>query len=507
VNVLRVMWSALVGALLGLVRSPARRLRPLDLAPFRAALDDGTDLTELVASSSVADLQAAMDRGDLTCEALTGHFLRRTARLDGDLCTIIELDPTALDQARASDDRRRAGARLGPLEGIPVTLKDNIATVGPMRTTAGAVVLAEYVAEADAPVVQRLRAGGAVILGKANLSELAGAVCRTPGVSAVGGPTRNAYGSSFSPGGSSSGSAAGVAAGLCAMSVGTETSGSLLAPASFNGVVGMKPSRGRVPTEGVVPLISTQDSAGPVARSVADAAVLFGVLAGLATAPALDDGALRGVTVGVFEDDIRAQKTPFEDTSDAEAVVARIIDGLRAAGADPVPASRADPEAARAFEAAFGKFLMGGLAWDTVPHLATLGAPTTTVTRLLSYNVRHPRRRMPKGQFVVNMATLTAPDQLAYRAAAPDLARDAASILDAAFAAAGTEVLVSVTNLHSPLYATAGHPAITVPLGLRANGMPTGAVLIGRPGADEALLSSAFAFEQATQLRVPPPDR
>jgi amidase len=509
VKILRVVWSSVVGAFLGLVRTRARRLRPLDVSPFGTALDEAPDLASLVSASSVADLQAAMDRGELTSEALAAHLLRRIARLDDDLCTIIELDPTALDQARASDDRRRAGSLHGPLDGIPLTLKDNIATVGPMRTTAGAVVLADHVADADAPVVERLRAGGAVILGKANLSELAGAVCRTPGVSAVGGATRNPFGSSFSPGGSSSGSAASVAAGLCVVSVGTETSGSLLAPAAFNGVVGMKPSRGRVPTEGIVHLISSQDSAGPVARTVADAAVLFAVLAGGPASPPLDGDSLRGVAVGVLEDAIRTQRTPFEDTSDAEAILTRILDGLRTAGAEPVPATLgdADAEAVKAFEAAFGKFLMGGLAWDTVPYLAAMGAPTATVARLLSFNTRHPRRRMPKGQLIVNMATLTAPDEAGYRAAAPDLVRDATSILDAAFESAGTDVLASVTNLHSPFYATAGYPAITVPIGLRANGMPTGVVLIGRPGTDETLLSRAFAFEQATTLRVPPPER
>ena len=209
----------------------------------------------------------------------------------------------------------------------------------------------------------------------------------------------------------------------------------------------------------------------------------------------------------MLEDAIRTQKTPFEDTSDAEAIVARILDGLRSAGADPVTAAMPDPEAAKAFEAAFGKFVMGGLAWDTVPALAAMGAPTRTLADLLSFNLRHPRQRMPKGQFFVNLAMVMGPDEATYRAAATDLTRDAAAILDATFAAAGTEVLVSVTNLHSPFYATAGYPAITVPLGLRANGMPTGAVLIGRPGADEALLSQAFAFEQATNLRVPPPER
>ncbi len=156
-KLLRVAWSSLLGVLLGLVRTRARRLRPLDLAPFGALLDEitGPDLAGMVESSTVAELQQAMDRGELSSEALTGHLLRRTARLDDELCTLIELNPAALEEARASDERRRSGALLGPLDGIPVTLKDNIATAGPMRRTAGAMVLADHVAVADAPVVER----------------------------------------------------------------------------------------------------------------------------------------------------------------------------------------------------------------------------------------------------------------------------------------------------------------------------------------------------------------
>jgi amidase len=499
--------SLLVGAGLGLVRTKARRLRPLDLSPFDAAM---ATLSEQCPSSAgpgttVADVRVAFDEGSLSAESLLLHHLARIRELDGRLGSVIEIDPGALDAARASDERRRSGAVLGPLDGVPVTVKDNTATAGPMRTTGGAVVLADHVAEHDAPIVERLRAAGAVIVGKANLSELAGAVARRPGLSAVGGPTANPYGPRFSPGGSSSGSAVGVAAGLTLLSVGTETSGSLIAPASFNGVVGMKPSRGVVPSDGVIPLVPTQDSPGPVARTVADAAALLTVLSGGSVRPELSADALRGARAGVLAEQVRAFRTPLEDTSDADAVLARIGRSLRAAGAEVVETVIGPPEAVAELDGDLLNVVLGGLTWDTIGALAGLGAPFDDLDGLLHFNLRQPRQRMPGGQFFVDAAVLRPVDEATYRAAASANVERAAALLDSAFTDAAVDLLVSVSNCHSPIYAAAGYPAVTVPVGLRANGMPTGAVLIGRGGDDAKLLEWAHAFEQAEPLRVPPP--
>jgi amidase len=385
-----------------------------------------------------------------------------------------------------------------------MTLKDNIETAGPMRTTAGAAVLADHVASKDAAVVARLRDAGAVIIGKANLSELAGAVVRTPGMSAVGGQTRNPYGA-FSTGGSSSGSAVAVAAGLCVASLGTETSGSLIAPASFNGVVGMKPSRGLVPTDGIVPLVRAQDSAGPVARCVADAAVLLTVLAGGAfRSPDLSDDALVGVRAGILRADILGQRTPYEDTADNDVVLDRIIAGLEAAGAEPQDTAVVAPEAMKKLEAEFTKYVMGGLAHDTMGYLAAAGAPVSTVAELLAFNLQEPKVRMPKGQFLLALACLIAPDAATYQQEADAIPLAAAALLDTTFEASGGDLLVSITNRHSSLYASAGYPAVTVPIGVRANGMPTGVTLIGRHGDDARLLAWGYAFEQATHLRAQP---
>jgi amidase len=446
-----------------------------------------------------------MDAGSLTAEGLTLHHLRRIRALDHRLGSIIELNPAALDEARAADARRSAGTATGPLDGIPVTVKDNIEAAGPMHTTAGAMALADHVAAADAPVVVALRRAGAVLLGKTNLSELAGAVSRTAGVSAVGGRTVNPYGAAFSPAGSSSGSGVAVAAGMSVVSVGTETSGSLIAPAAFNGVVGMKPSRDLVPGEGIVPLVRFQDSAGPIARTVADVAALLSAIATGPVTPELSPDALRGVRVGVLRADILAQKSPFEDTADNPAILARIDAGLAAAGVTAVDATLVTDTSLAAYEAGFPKVVVGGVTNDTVGYLVAAGTDIGTLRDLHAYNRRHPRSRMPAGQFFLDLAMALDVDRATYERLALEYRAKASAILDATFATTGAALLVSLTNLHSSVYATAGYPAITVPLGLRANGMPTGVTLIGRAGEDAQLLGHAHAFEQATRLRVPPP--
>jgi amidase len=480
----------------------------LDLSAFTAALDArdparAGELDDLLAQASMADLQDHMTSGRLSSEELTVHLLGRLHDHEAALNSVIAVNPDALAQARESDARRASGASLGVLDGIPVTVKDNIETAGPMPTTGGAEILAGHVAGADAPVVAALRAAGAVIVGKANLSELAGAMVRTPGFSAVGGQTVNPYGGSFSPGGSSSGSAVSVAAGFAVASVGTETSGSLVVPAALNGLVGMKPSRGVVDTRGVIPLVRHQDSPGPIGRSVADVAALLGAMSGAPLAVELSEGALAGVRVGVLAEDIRDQRTPVEDTSDNGDMLVRIDSGLRGAGALPVDVQVLSATSMGDFDQGFLDVVLGGVSHDTIGYLAEVGAPVATLADLHAYNLAQPRRRMPAGQFFLDLALGKAVDRDAYEAAALHHRGLAEEILNATFDAAGTDVLVSLSNRHSALYATAGYPAITVPLGVRANGMPTGATLIGRPGADGQLLSYAHAFERASCLRVP----
>jgi hypothetical protein len=310
----RAGWSLALGFGVGLTGARPKRLRPLDFSPFATAMErmgdarDG-EIGALVATSGIAELRAAMDDGTLTSEELTIHLLRRIRALDGHLGSVIELDPAALDEARAADARRAAGAATGSLDGIPVTVKDNIETAGPLRTTAGSMALAEHVAAADAPVVVALRGVGAVHLGKTNLSELAGAVSRTAGVSVVGGRTVN---------------------------------------------------------------------------------------------PSVD--ALRGVVMGVLRADILAQKSPFEDTADNPAILARIDAGRSGACATAVDATLGPAEALKTFESGFTKVVLGGVSNDTVGYLAAAGTGIRTLADLHAFNRRHPRLRMPTGQFFLDLA-------------------------------------------------------------------------------------------------------
>ncbi len=495
------------------------RLRSLDWTPFAAPIgriraERAAGIDALLAKATIVDVQAAMKGGALTAEDLTLHFLSRIRQHDDRLRTYLELNPRALDEARASDARRRGGTLLGHLDGIPVSLKDNIETAPPMHTTAGAEILLDNVAAKDAPLVAQLRARGAVILGKANLSEFAGVITLGPlegGFTAVGGATVNPHGR-YPTSGSSSGSAAGVAALLSMVSVGSETSGSLISPSSYNGVVGMKPSRNRVDGAGVVPLVAYNDSPGPIARTVTDAAALLDAIDAVSVdyVAGLRPDALDGVTVGVLSKDIAAnpENTPLLQAASAT---------LAALGARLRPATPVLTPAWGTYET-FLTYLSAGIRYDMMPYVAARSRTVKTVEDLMAYNAGEGPRRIPSGQGLLELlapasAGLSAGD---YAVLAARLRRASTDILEATFKKTGADMLVSFGTAHSELYATAGYPAITIPLGLRAVGrvlqpsgvsslgMPVGITFIGKAGDDAKLLAYAYAFEQATNLRVQP---
>lgn len=511
--------AAQTGAAAPLPHAP--RLRALDFSPFDAALAGFTEaraaaVGAVVAAGDVPQVQAALQAGSFRAEDLLLYFVQRTRRHDDRLRSLLELNPRALDEARASDARRAAGRPIGPLDGIPVTLKDNIETAGPMHTTAGAELLLNRIAAQDAPLVAQLRAAGAVILGKANLSEFAGVITDKPqaggGSSAVGGQVLNPHGVPIT-GGSSAGSAVGTAAGLTMLSVGTETSGSLLAPSGWSSVVAMKPSRGVVDGRGVVPLLRNNDSAGPVARSVVDAALLLDAIDSRSTdyRAALKVDALDGVTVGLLGSAVLALGGNAPPLQTAAATLA--IAGARLR---PVELVETPDWAA---QLPFLQLLANGIRQDMMGYVATLGLPVKTIDELMAYNEAQPQRRIPFGQQQLkNVLGLSGPiSPTAFADLGRRLTQQAASILDAAFARSGAQVLLSLDNQHSPYYATAGYPAVTVPLGLRPRagglpaqmgvampGVPVGVTLIGKPGDDARLLGYAYAFEQASRLRVAP---
>ena len=262
--------------------------RPLDMSAYSAALDGYTsqrraELDALVMEKPAVEIEKLLDEGRLTSVELVTYYADRIRRYDVDkLNSVIELNPDALADAAVLDDERKAGNLRGPLHGIPVLLKDNIAAAAPLHTTAGAVALKDWQADRDAFVVQKLRDAGAIILGKANLSEWANYMdaCMPSGFSAVGGQTRNPYGP-YDTLGSSSGSAVSVSANLTALSLGSETSGSIVQPGRYNGVVALRPSLGLVSRDYVIPLGPDLDTTGPMGRSLADVAALLTVMAGV----------------------------------------------------------------------------------------------------------------------------------------------------------------------------------------------------------------------------------
>ncbi|HET8989079.1 MAG TPA: amidase family protein [Humibacillus sp.] len=489
--------------------APPERLRPLDFSPFEASLsavppEDARRIHEITQWADIASLARALDSGALSARELQLHHLSLVRAHDDRLRSIIEVNPLALAEAQESDERRAAGGSRSLLDGIPLTVKDNIATAAPLHTTGGTWSLADHVADGDAAVVAAVRAAGAVILGTNNLSELAGAFSRTPGVSAVGGQTVNPHGGDFSPGGSSSGTAVAVAAGLTVVGIGTETSGSLLAPASFNGVVGMKPTHGLVPSAGIIPLVATQDDAGPVARTVADAAILLEAMTrGAVRVDPSASGPLPGSRVGVLRAEVERQRTPFEDTSGNGTLLDRAAAALEALGATCVDVEVADAKTSQTLEKDLVTVVLGGLAQETMAVLAAADGPIS-VAELQRLGLSDPEHRIPRGQFFVTLAAMRRTTPEAHASAAAALVERARTLLEATFARVGADVLLSLSSVHSSLYASAGHPAVTVPLGLRSTGMPVGATLIGRHGGDADLLRWAGALEAATRARVTP---
>ena len=459
--------------------------------------------------ASIAQLQAEMSAGRLTSEALVRFYLARIVRLDHrgpGLHTIIALNPDALRQARALDRERRLKGPRGPLHGIAILVKDNVETEGPMATTAGSLALAANVTGHDAPIIARLRAAGAVILGKTNLSEWANfrSDHSISGWSATGGLTRNPYALDRSACGSSAGSAAAVAAGLAAAAIGTETDGSITCPASMNGVVGLKPGLGRLSAARIVPIAHSQDTPGPLTRSVADAALLFQIMSG---APANSAGlTLKGARLGVlrFAPGVEAEADP---------VYAAALARLRAAGAVLIEVSLPDETAIDKDEATV---LNTEFRADLNAYLAAApaGVKSRSLADLIAFDDAHPAETALFGQEIFLKAEQTKGlDDPAYRAALAEEKRLAGPAgIDKLLADNHLDALVGPTTGaawrfdlidgdHAPASLTtfpavAGYPHLSVPMG-EAHGAPIGLSFIGTAGDEEKLLALGAAFEAA----------
>jgi len=485
---------------------------------------------------TLAELRAGIRSGRFSAVSLAKDYLTRIEEVDRNgphLNSVIEINPDALAIARELDRERKAGKDRGPLHGIPVLIKDNLDTHDRMSTTAGSLALAGSIAAEDAFVVQRLREAGAVILGKTNLSEWANfrSAHSTSGWSGRGGLTRNPYALDRNPSGSSSGSAVAVAASLCAVAVGTETDGSILSPSSYNGIVGIKPTVGLVSRSGIIPISHSQDTAGPMARTVADAAILLGCMVGqdandAATGPSagnshadytafLDPAGLRGARIGV------ARKC-FGDYAEANKLMEAAIVEMKQLGA--VIIDPADLPSHGKFDEQEFQVLLYEFKADLNAYLARLGpnVPVHSLQEVIEFNHRHRDREMPwfaqetmlKAQ---EKGPLTEPG---YRKALEDCRRlSREEGIDAVMAEHRLDALVAPTT--GPAHVTdlvygdrdtggsttpaavAGYPSITVPAGQVA-GLPMGLSFFGRAWSEPKLIKLAFAFERATRHRKPP---
>jgi amidase len=486
---------------------------------------------------TVTRLQDALATGRYTSRQLVELYTQRIGAIDRSgptLRSVIELNPDALAIADALDMERRAGRVRGPLHGIPVLIKDNIDTHDRMMTTAGSLALQGSIAERDSFVAERLRAAGAVILGKTNLSEWANfrSTKSTSGWSARGGQVKSPYVLDRNPCGSSSGTGAAIAANLAAVGVGTETDGSIVCPSSANALVGIKPTVGLISRAGIIPLSRTQDTAGPMARTVADAAILLGALTGVdprdqATATAVGHAAvdysdaleadgLRGARIGV------ARKKYFGYSSVTDALIDAAIAAMKKLGA--VIVDPADIPTADQLEACELDVLLYEFKADLNAYLARrdASAPVHSLQELIAFNVREKEREMPFfEQDLLRQAETKGPlTSRAYRKALATCRKRARTEgIDAVMTRYQLDAIVAPTG--SPAWTTdlvngdhglgssstpaavAGYPHITVPAGF-AFGLPVGVSFIGRAWSEATLIKLAFAYEQATRLRQPP---
>ncbi len=479
----------------------------------QAARAQSSEITEL----SVVDLQRGLASGQWTAVQLVEKYSDRIRAVDKAgprLNAVIEMNPDAPSIATALDKERNDKGSRGPLHGIPILIKDNIDTGDKMMTSAGSLALASS-APRDAALVTRLRDAGVVILGKTNLSEWANfrSSHSTSGWSGRGGQTRNPYALDRNPSGSSSGSGVAVAASLCAIAVGTETDGSVVSPSSINGIVGIKPTVGLIPGAGIVPVSHRQDTAGPMARSVADAALLLGALTGASYGQALDPQGLRGARIGVAR-----QVFGFNDHVDR--VINEAIATLKKLGAEvidpaniPTYTKLSEPE---------NEALLWEFKNDLNAYLEARGAQVKSLKDVIDFNSRHADRELPYfGQDLMTKAQEKGPlTDRKYRELVTKLNNLAKHDgIDEVMTKLALDALVAPTD--GPAWPTdyadgdhftggsstpaavSGYPHITVPAGY-VFGLPVGLSFFGSARSEVKLIRYAFAFEQATKHRKPP---
>jgi amidase len=498
---------------------------PFPISPF--------DLEE----ATIADLQAGMSAGRMTSHSITQQYIARIGELDRKgptLRHVLEINPDALSIADSLDQERKSGRVRGPLHGIPILLKDNIDTADRMTTTAGSLALEGSIPLQDAFIAAKLRSAGAVLLGKSNLSEWANfrSTHSSSGWSGRGGQAKNPYVLDRNPCGSSSGSGGAVSANMCAAAIGSETDGSIVCPSAANGIVGIKPTLGLVSRTGIIPIAHSQDTAGPMARTVRDAAIILNALSGIDTRDTttmvnrsrgqldytrfLDANGLRGARIGVA-------RTKFFGYSDVtDRLVNDAIDAMKAQGA--VIVDPATIETAGKFDDSELDVLLYEFKADLNTYLAGLGpkAPVRTLQDVIDFNEHHKDQEMPWfGQELFVQAQAKGPlTEKKYRdALAKNRKMSRTDGIDATMKKYKLDAIVAptgsppwVTDLvngdhyagaSSTPAAVAGYPNINVPAGYSHN-LPVGVSFFGRAYSEPTLIKLAYAYEQATKHRRAP---
>ncbi|MCT4782319.1 MULTISPECIES: amidase family protein [Exiguobacterium] len=445
--------------------------------------------------------------GTFTAREVTAFYLERIAEYNETLRAVIQVNPDALFEAEACDRAFRRGERL-PLLGIPVLIKDNVETAGLLKTTAGAKALEHHFAGRDAVLVQKLRDNGAVILGKANLSEWANFLAEgmMNGWSAVGGQTKNPYGDNLDVGGSSSGSASAVAANLTLLAIGSETSGSIIHPSVHNSIVGIKPTVGLVSRSGIIPISRSQDTAGPMARTLRDAVVALEVIAGpdpldpaTAVQPAgppyvtcLDERQAVGMRVGYVKPDLSEEEQSYYDKALAH---------LRDSGVELVSVDLPSDATLDQGDILYHEFKLGIDA-----YLASTSLPFQTLGDIIAWNEEHPES-IPYGQETfkkANMLSGRLVEATYVKRRLEDVRLAKTDGLDQLFSKHQLHGLVLPHDLNYDMAAKAGHPTITIPYAVKQSGAPFGLSFTGTSFSERDLIRIAYAFERHVTRPLPP---
>ncbi|MBP3961216.1 amidase family protein [Paenibacillus lignilyticus] len=475
-----------------------------------------------IVEATIADIQAAMEQGDITSRELVLLYMERIADHDKNGLTInsvLELNPDALFIADALDAERASRGSRGPLHGIPILLKDNINTGDKMHTSAGSLALADLYAGEDAFIVKQLRKAGAVILGKANMTEFANFMTEgmPSGYSSRGGQVLNAYNISEPTGGSSSGSGVAVSCNFCMAAIGTETSGSIINPANLSSTVGIKPTVGLVSRSGILPLSNSQDTAGPMARTVTDSVLLLDALVQVDDADSamgsslgkrqanyaqfLQLGGLGGARIGVPRDYYFEELTPEQLDIFDQAL--RTMCELGAEIIDPanIPTAR---------QIVYSSVILNEFKASLHAYLSALpsNAPARSLAEIIAFNEAHPEQTLKYGQTLLLLAenntsgTLTETQYLRDRLT--DLRLCQVEGIDAVMSEHRLDALLFPADFGSRITARAGYPSIIVPAGYTSAGVPFGVTFSGKAYSEPRLIQLAYAYEQRSKVRRAP---